>query len=449
MATTTATPDRSTSISSSASVGGPIGRVVAVALALGMFSAVGLVVMFPGLSEPALVGGILLSFAAGWAALAGLSARFTHQTQRWAVVPAGVLTLAGAALIIAHPGEPAMTVAAWLWGPGLVVLAVFVVRQARRTLPRRGRVLVHPLAVVTAMAGIAGLTHVAAFEQSPAAMPGRLVDVGDHRLHLSCVGSGSPTVVLLNGLGETSPLWGPVQDEVSATSRVCTYDRAGQGWSDDSSEPADAAATAADLHRLLDAAGEPGPFVLAGHSTGGVHALRFTAQYPDSVAAVVLLDSSSPRQPELVASFPVEYKVMRRVLAIAPTLMRLGVGDVLTSLAGDTDDAYTRFTNSPRGWRNQRAEQALLPTTFEQAQVLASLDDRPLVVVTAKQNADNNPGWATAQHGLAHLSTNARHLTVDVDHSGLLDNPAGAQASIDAITAAVHATRFGHPSDIR
>ena len=112
-------------------------------------------------------------------------------------------------------------------------------------------------------------------------------------------------------------------------SRVCAYDRAGQGWSDDSPNPADATTAATDLHKLLAAAGETGPFVLAGHSSGGVHALTYTHLYPADVAGVVLLDSASPHQAELVKPFNGEYQVMRRVLAVAPTLFRFGVGHVL------------------------------------------------------------------------------------------------------------------------
>ena len=187
-------------------------------------------------------------------------------------------------------------------------------------------------------------------------MPGRLVDVGGYRLHLNCTGTGAPTVVLLNGLGETSPLWARVQPAVAATTRVCAYDRAGQGWSDDSPNPADATTAATDLHRLLTAAGESGPYVLAGHSSGGVHALTYTHLYPNDVAGVVLLDSASPRQVELVKTFNGEYQVMRRALAVAPTLFRFGVGHALPamgapSLPGAAGEQVSAFANSPRAGR--------------------------------------------------------------------------------------------------
>jgi pimeloyl-ACP methyl ester carboxylesterase len=121
------------------------------------------------------------------------------------------------------------------------------------------------------LAGIGGLHQAAAMAPDSAVgpMPGRLVDVGGYRLHLSCAGAGSPTVVLLNGLGVTSSQWARVHPAIAAETRVCAYDRAGQGWSEDSSNPADGTHAATDLKRLMSAAGESGPFVLAGHSIGG------------------------------------------------------------------------------------------------------------------------------------------------------------------------------------
>ena len=136
--------------------------------------------------------------------------------------------------------------------------------------------------------------------------------MGDHRLHLDCRGESGPTVVLFNGLGEISDSWARVTAEVGSDTRVCAYDRAGQAWSDDVASPQDGIAAAADLHALLDAAGEQGPFVLVGHSIGGPYAMTYAAQYPEQVAGMVLLDSSSPRQLTDIPSYPAQYAVMRR-----------------------------------------------------------------------------------------------------------------------------------------
>src|SRR5512138_3062311 len=99
--------------------------------------------------------------------------------------------------------------------------------------------------------------------------PGQLVDVGGYRLHINCTGTGSPTVVIVAGAGDWSTTWGVVQPEVAKTTRVCTYDRAGLGWSDANSLPSDAARFARELHTLLQNANVPGPYVMVGHSLGG------------------------------------------------------------------------------------------------------------------------------------------------------------------------------------
>ena len=445
MTTSTDAPAVVTTGSPPTSVG-PMGRVTFASMTTGAVGAVVLVIgVVPNASEAGVVGAVLVAFATGWAMLAFLSTRKTARPQRWAYVPAAVMATAGAALTTANPGEPVMTRLAWLWAPVLIVLAVWVARQARRTVPGRSRLLVHPVALAMFLAGLGGLYQVTTGSPQIAAgpMPGQLVDVGGYRLHLNCTGTGAPTVVLLNGLGETSPSWARVQPAVASTSRVCAYDRAGQGWSDDSPKPADAITAATDLHELLAAAGETGPFVLVGHSSGGVHALTYTHLYRGDVAGVVLLDSASPHQAQLVKQFDGEYQVMRRTLAVAPTLFRFGVGHVLAGpdLPGRAGEQVAAFTNSPRGWANTRAEQAALPVAFRQAQALSTLGDTPLVVLTAKDNVDAKPGWGTAQEQMAALSTNSRHTVENLSHVGLLADPAGAIRTATAITDVVTASR--------
>jgi pimeloyl-ACP methyl ester carboxylesterase len=111
-------------------------------------------------------------------------------------------------------------------------------------------------------------------------MPGQLIDVGGHRLHLNCTGSGSPTVILEPGLGEVSSAMAWIAAGIAQDSRVCVYDRASRGWSDAADGPQDAVQTATDLHTLLNRAHIPGPYVLAGHSFGGLYVLTFAAHYP-------------------------------------------------------------------------------------------------------------------------------------------------------------------------
>jgi pimeloyl-ACP methyl ester carboxylesterase len=123
-----------------------------------------------------------------------------------------------------------------------------------------------------------------------------MVDVGGHRLHINCTGTGSPTVVIDAGLGDWSTSWGFVQPEVAKVTRVCTYDRAGMGWSEPGPLPRVASQFAKELHALLHNAKIPGPYILVGHSLGGLPVRMFTHDYPSEVAGVVLIDSMHPGQ---------------------------------------------------------------------------------------------------------------------------------------------------------
>ena len=122
--------------------------------------------------------------------------------------------------------------------------------------------------------------------------PGQLVDVGGYKMHINCVGQGSPTVILEAGTGDFSLIWAYVQPEVAKYTRVCSYDRAGFGWSEASPHPRTGNMMVEELHTLLVKANIQGPYVLVGHSLGGLLARVYTHNYPDEVAGLVLVDSA-------------------------------------------------------------------------------------------------------------------------------------------------------------
>lgn len=128
------------------------------------------------------------------------------------------------------------------------------------------------------------------------AAPGRLVDVGGLRLHLHCAGSGSPAVVLDAALGASSLSWSLVQPELARITQVCAYDRAGFGWSAAGPMPRTAGRMADELHALLVRAGVPPPYVLTGHSYGGLVMRIFAARHRDLVAGLVLVDPAHPEE---------------------------------------------------------------------------------------------------------------------------------------------------------
>jgi pimeloyl-ACP methyl ester carboxylesterase len=418
-----------------------VGPLAAAALALGAVA---------GAPEHVITGTGLLGLALGWAALALGSVAWTDRPQRWATVPAAGLGAAGAAVLVLAPGDRVLTAAGWVWPPLLLALASWTtVRAVRSMRSRASSVLLAPALVLLVVCAVGGgaATLRAAFAADPPPMPGQLHDVGGHRLHLSCTGTGGPTVVLLGGMGETSAAWGLVQPAVSASTRTCAYDRAGQAWSDSAPGAKDGMQVAADLHALLRRAGEPGPYVLAGHSVGGAYAMVYAAQYPDDVAGLVLLDSSSPHQFTALPDYPGSYAFLRRSTALLPTLVRLGAGPLMTSeVPADlpsADQAQLRaFAWGAPQLRAERDEVAAYPELFEQAHALEDVGSVPLVVVTATAG-DRQAGWTDAQAALAALSPTSSHQLVPATHTSLLLDADDSDHGVAAIEDVVQAARTG------
>lgn len=410
-------------------------------------------VVFPGGTEARITGGLLLGFGLGWALMAVWTVRRTSQPQRWAVVPAVAMGATGLALVAFDPGNHALTVLNWVWPPVMVALTACMFVQMRRSLTGKARwvlILVFAALVLASLgstyANIAGTR-----DQANLAAPGKLYQVGGHRLHLDCRGHGSPTVVLSNGLGGISARWARITGPLAETTRVCAYDRAGQGWSDDAS-PRDGVQSARELHTLLAKAGEHGPYVLVGHSTGGTYAMTYAARYPEQVAGLVLLDSSSPEQFTRMPAFSGQYTMMMRpAYALMPTLSRLGVGQLPTTSSLPAADAakVAAITAKPKYYRSQRDEVSAIPKVFAQAQALTTFGDRPLAVLTASVSSTGTKGWVGAQGQLAALSTNSEHRTVSSTHEGLLEDARPAAASVRAITEVISSVRTGAPLPAR
>ncbi|TMC68276.1 MAG: alpha/beta hydrolase, partial [Chloroflexi bacterium] len=414
---------------------GRVGLIVAGSVFSGLVVALVLVVgPFGGALEHVIMGTALLGWALGWALLAVLSIRSSDQPQRWAVVPAALMALAGASLLIFRPDANAMNLLGWIWPWALIALAVWMTVQVRRNLRSIARRLVlYPLFVGLVIAGVGGSyeTIQEQVDRSTTSMPGHLVDVGGHRLYVHCTGSGSPTVVLVSGLAETSVYWGGwIAPAVAHITTVCAYDRAGQGWSDPPASPQDGVAVATDLHALLDHAQIPGPYVLVGHSTGGVYARIFAARYPDQVAGMVFLDSQPNEALTGLPDFPSQYSTISRASALFPSLARLGVFRLVNQFASDplplpTRDEERAVVSSANLNRIQRDEFAELPMTLTEAAALTTLGDRPLIVVTAAQGAQ--AGWLPLQDKMTGLSTNSPHRVLsDTDHPGLIHDRVGA-----------------------
>lgn len=394
-----------------------VGAALAIALLLGPAS---------GGTEPVITGSVLFAFGFGWGLMAVLSNRFSAQPQTWTIVPAAFLGLVGIGLVVLRPGPAGMDLLGWIWPPALLVLAIWMVRQIRSRLHGRGRWLVVPVVATLIVSAVGGalVTVSSTGRSDTAARTGQLVDVGGRRLYIECTGSGGPTVVLQAGLGGTSSAWSLIAPVIAARTKVCVYDRAGHGQSDEAG-PQDGIALATDLHTLLQRAGVAGPYVLAGHSSGGPYVRVFAAAYPAEVAGMVLLDAQPADVFTSIPDYPPFYRIYRMVTTWAPSLARIGILGPVLGLSPDESQVATA--------RAQRDEVATLTT----------IGDRPLVVVTA--GIGEQAGWPAAQDRLAGLSTNSAHRVVaSATHDSLITGP-DAPTSAQAILDVLEAVRSGTP----
>jgi pimeloyl-ACP methyl ester carboxylesterase len=274
--------------------------------------------------------------------------------------------------------------------------------------------------------------------------PGQLVDVGGYRLHINCTGAGSPTVVIDAGWGDWSLGWSRVQPGIAATTRVCTYDRAGMGYSEPGPLPRNAGQFAKELHTLLQRAGIPGPYVLAGHSMGGLTVRVFAHEYPAEVAGIVLIDSMSPgqaRQPAAATgALPVSQS---RGLSLPVLLARIGLVRLVTGpgsgqeLAPEARQAYEAVGSGTRAVQAWADEGNGMPASLDQAGAVTSFGNVPLIVLS--RGLDPDPEWRKLQAGLLQLSSNSQGLAADKSgHNIHFDQP---EAAVGAIVRMVKQVR--------
>jgi pimeloyl-ACP methyl ester carboxylesterase len=329
------------------------------------------------------------------------------------------------------------------------------VRIRRDLRSRSGRLLLFPvLAVLVLVAVGGGYEQLSEATEQSYAMPGRLIDVGGHQLHLSCTGSGSPTVVLEPGAGQMSLDLAWITPAVARETRVCVYDRAGRGWSEDADADQDATQIATDLHTLLQRGRVPGPYVLAGHSFGGLYVLTFASRYPDDVAGLVLVDSTAPTSPEPGGTSrpePDSYDLMGRASALVSTSARFGLGRLIGLTSYDTmppqvQDELRALTASESQLRSTIDEYLQGNSSMAQAASLTDFANKPMVVLTAADGHDAS--WRAAQDRLAALSTNSEHVVVDgATHPEMLADEDAAAATTQAIHDVVSSIRDAQPLD--
>lgn len=310
-----------------------------------------------------------------------------------------------------------------------------------------GSALFLVLAVVIWAAGTSAKSRLA--KQYPA--PGQLVDVGGYRMHVNCIGQGSPTVVLEAGQGDFSVFWGLVQSQVATFARVCTYDRAGYGWSEPSPYPRTSGNMVRELHALLVNAQIAAPYVLVGHSLGGAIVRLYANDYPDEVVGMVLVDSVHEEQ---LARIPALHKAVGQLLGLFRTLAPLGSFGALAlapaeslpdpGLPAEALAQYRAIMVTTGYFETAIAEVEAYEENLTALRVgsMVPLGSMPLVVLSRGRwdpipglsEAENQQAWQTwqaMQSELVALSTNAKQITAERSgHNIHLQQP---ELVIDAI----------------
>lgn len=297
--------------------------------------------------------------------------------------------------------------------------------------------------------GLAGTIYESAAEAADARAyppPGQMIDVGGYRLHLHCVGTGSPTVVIDAGWGDWSGGWSRVQPEAAKTTQVCTYDRAGMGHSESGPLPRTAEHFARELHVLLQQAGVPGPYVLVGHSFGGAPVRVFAHNYAPEVAGVVLIESMNPGEfgtpvsattatPPDSGAVSITNRFLTNLLTLPARvgLVRLVTGPV-AGLSPDDANAYTAHSVTVRALQAAIDEGRGMHEALAQAHRVTTLGSVPLIVLSRglrEGSAGEDEKWQLEQSELLQLSSDSRQVFADKSgHNIQFDQPAAAVAAI-------------------
>lgn len=263
--------------------------------------------------------------------------------------------------------------------------------------------------------------------------PGKMVDVGGYRLHINCTGKGSPTVVIESGWGDSSAAWGWVQPELAKTTRVCTYDRAGMGWSEVSTEPRTAREFSKELHTLLAKANEPSPYILVGHSLGGYTVRVYAHDYPEQVAGLVLVDPQNLSVSNVATLTPAPkpggFSLPAWMARIGLARLLAGSFGAIQNLPEGDKQAYTAYSVTSRSVQTVTDELIGMSEGGAQARAVTTLGALPLIVLSRGKDMDAESAASQARY--LQLSTDSQHLVADQSgHSIHIEKPEAAVAAI-------------------
>jgi pimeloyl-ACP methyl ester carboxylesterase len=246
-------------------------------------------------------------------------------------------------------------------------------------------------------------------------MPGKLLNVDGIKMHIDCLGEGNPTVILDSGLGDSYVSWRKVQPEIAKTTRVCSYDRAGIGYSETSPRPRTSSVIASELHDLLSKAAISPPYVLVGHSMAGYDVRVFANLYRDEVAGMLLVDASHPEQDR---RFPAEIRNMegswQREAEFLAMIMPFGIPRLIGFC--DEEPVQRAADCNYHSAREGLAEMKAFPISAAETARTGTLGDLPLAVLSHDPDKPSgefppalaksvNTEWEKMQEDLAHLSS--------------------------------------------
>ncbi|MGB7555479.1 MAG: alpha/beta fold hydrolase [Candidatus Korobacteraceae bacterium] len=343
----------------------------------------------------------------------------------------------------------------------IVLLAILVValcirrlRTLQRTPPAKWRRITEwvllSLVILVCVVGAGSTIYNAAalrYYRAIYPAPGTMYSVNGHDMHLYCTGAGSPTIILESGWGSNSATWAKVQPELSRITRVCSYDRAGFGWSTAQPPPRDADTIARELHVLLQQADVQGPLVLMGHSAGGIYIRDYASHYPANIAGLIFVDSPAPlHEDRESAELRATSNLSRPFYYVVDLALDMG----LVRMAGQC--APEPGLDEPTGKRIAQLQCGVLFSTFwneyrsdrqsgEETIHTGPYGDLPVLIFShdtelARQTKDLPPKlalemsvvWDQAQEDLKRLSTRSRRIIakgsghhIQYDRSDLLN----------------------------
>ncbi len=279
-----------------------------------------------------------------------------------------------------------------------------------------------------------------------------MVDIGGYKLHMIDSGSGGPTVVIDAGLGGNALEWSLVQPEIAKFTRVVAYDRAGYAWSDVSPLERTSENMIKELHTMLQRENIPAPYILVGHSFGGINVRLFANMYPDEVAGIVLVDSSNEKQLEKLSEFmpsPFFFIVVQAGAYLG--LFRIPLIQNVFNIKAEkfSSDIQQIYTSQKVAAKHQKAamqEMSLFKQSFNQLESTGGLlFNKPLTVITAgKSMSEQAPGrfspeqadqtnkvWSELQADLVTKSSRGKQIIAE--HSGHMINCEQPEIIVDAV----------------